>query len=280
MEIVKTKSHIRNIVAEARKKGRRIGFVPTMGYLHDGHVSLIRNSQKDGCFTIVSIFVNPLQFGPSEDFNRYPRDTERDLSILKKESTDAVFIPSTEEMYDNQHLTFVNVSKISEKLEGAIRPGHFTGVCTVVAKLFNIILPDNAYFGWKDAQQLVIIRKMVKDLDFNINIIPVATVREPDGLAASSRNVYLSPQERKKALVLSKSLQKINKMVEYDQITDAKILIDEGKKIIRTEDVELQYLEAVELENFTPVSTIGKKTGIVGAIKIGKVRLIDNIIWE
>ncbi len=251
-----------------------------MGYLHDGHVSLIRNSQKDGCFTIVSIFVNPLQFGPSEDFNRYPRDTERDLSILKKESTDAVFIPSTEEMYDNQHLTFVNVSKISEKLEGAIRPGHFTGVCTVVAKLFNIILPDNAYFGWKDAQQLVIIRKMVKDLDFNINIIPVATVREPDGLAASSRNVYLSPQERKKALVLSKSLQKINKMVEYDQITDAKILIDEGKKIIRTEDVELQYLEAVELENFTPVSTIGKKTGIVGAIKIGKVRLIDNIIWE
>ncbi|MGC9066447.1 MAG: pantoate--beta-alanine ligase [Candidatus Ratteibacteria bacterium] len=280
MKIAKTKHQIRDIVIEARKMGKTIGFVPTMGYLHDGHVSLIKSSQKDGCFTIVSIFVNPLQFGPAEDFNRYPRDTERDLIILKKEATDAVFIPTTDEMYNSQHLTLVNVSGISERLEGAIRPGHFTGVCTVVTKLFNIIQPDNAYFGWKDAQQLVIIRKMVKDLDFHINIIPVPTVREPDGLAASSRNVYLSPEERKKALVLSKSLQKLSKMVEYYKIKDTNILIEEGKKIINTEDVELQYLEAVELENFTSVNIIGKNTGIVGAIKVGKVRLIDNIIWE
>ncbi|HPO52001.1 MAG TPA: pantoate--beta-alanine ligase [bacterium] len=280
MEIAETKSLIRNIVAEARKKNKTIGFVPTMGYLHDGHASLIQKSKKDGCFTIVSIFVNPLQFGPAEDFDRYPRDMERDINILKKEKTDAVFVPSVEEMYINQHLTLVNVSRISEKFEGAIRPGHFTGVCTVVAKLFNIVQPDRAYFGWKDAQQLVIIRKMVKDLDFHVDIIPVPTVREPDGLAASSRNVYLSPEERKRALILSKSLQQIGEMVEYKRIFEVNILLKEGEKIIKTENVTLQYLEAVELENFEPVDKIGKNTAIVGAIKVGKVRLIDNIIWE
>jgi len=280
MEILKKKSQVRELVNKERSKKQIIGFVPTMGYLHQGHLSLIKKAKNDGCFTIVSIFVNPLQFGPSEDFQRYPRDTERDLKLLKEANADAVFIPSDEEMYNSNHLTFVNVSKLSEKLEGSFRPGHFAGVCTVCAKLFNIVQPDRAYFGWKDAQQLIIIRKMVRDLDFNISIVPVATVREEDGLAASSRNVYLSPDQRKKALVLSRALQKIEQMIKFESIIDANLLIEEGKKIIKSEDVELQYLEAVELENLERVEKIRKNTGILGAIKVGNVRLIDNLIME
>jgi len=280
MEILKKKSQVRELVNRERSKKQIIGFVPTMGYLHQGHLSLIKKAKNDGCFTIVSIFVNPLQFGPSEDFQRYPRDTERDLKLLKEANADAVFIPSNEEMYNSNHLTFVNVSKLSEKLEGSFRPGHFAGVCTVCVKLFNIVQPDRAYFGWKDAQQLIIIRKMVRDLDFNISIVPVATVREEDGLAASSRNVYLSPDQRKKALVLSRALQKIEQMIKFESIIDANLLIEEGKKIIKSEDVELQYLEAVELENLERVEKIRKNTGILGAIKVGNVRLIDNLIME
>ncbi|MCM8805716.1 MAG: pantoate--beta-alanine ligase [Candidatus Omnitrophica bacterium] len=280
MEILKKKSQVRELVNKERSKKQIIGFVPTMGYLHQGHLSLIKKAKNDGCFTIVSIFVNPLQFGPSEDFQRYPRDTERDLKLLKEANADAVFIPSDEEMYNSNHLTFVNVSKLSEKLEGSFRPGHFAGVCTVCAKLFNIVQPDRAYFGWKDAQQLIIIRKMVRDLDFNISIVPVATVREEDGLAASSRNVYLSPDQRKKALVLSRALQKIEQMIKFESVIDANLLIEEGKKIIKSEDVELQYLEAVELENLERVEKIRKNTGILGAIKVGNVRLIDNLIME
>jgi len=280
MEILKKKSQVRELVNKERSKKQIIGFVPTMGYLHQGHLSLIKKAKNDGCFTIVSIFVNPLQFGPSEDFQRYPRDTERDLKLLKEANADAVFIPSDEEMYNSNHLTFVNVSKLSEKLEGSFRPGHFAGVCTVCAKLFNIVQPDRAYFGWKDAQQLIIIRKMVRDLDFNISIVPVATVREEDGLAASSRNVYLSPDQRKKALVLSRALQKIEQMIKFESVIDVNLLIEEGKKIIKSEDVELQYLEAVELENLERVEKIRKNTGILGAIKVGNVRLIDNLIME
>ncbi|MCM8814708.1 MAG: pantoate--beta-alanine ligase [Candidatus Omnitrophica bacterium] len=280
MEIIHRKNEVRTIIKEAKTRGKIIGFVPTMGYLHHGHISLIRKAIADGCFTIVSIFVNPLQFGPDEDFQRYPRDLVRDLSMLKKEFVDVVFVPSTDEMYTKSHLTEVRVPVISEKLEGKFRPGHFTGVCTVVAKLFNLTSPDKAYFGWKDAQQLIIIKKMVVDLDLHIEIVSVPTVRDSDGLAASSRNKYLSEQERKKALVLSRALQKIKEMVELENITDSEVLIATGKKIINSEDVELQYLEAVELENLEPVSVIKNNTGILGAIKVGKVRLIDNIIWE
>ncbi|MCM8759291.1 MAG: pantoate--beta-alanine ligase [Candidatus Omnitrophica bacterium] len=280
MLIAEKKLEIKEIVKNARSEGRTIGLVPTMGYLHKGHVSLINRAKMDGCFTVVSIFVNPLQFGPTEDFEKYPRDIERDIEILKQADTDVAFIPSISEMYHNTHLTQVDVSILSEKLEGVFRPGHFKGVCTVVAKLFNIIRPDRAYFGWKDAQQLIIIRKMVADLDFNLEIVPVPTVREDDGLAASSRNVYLSDQDRKKACVLSKALHKIRKMVELDKITDVRILLEESKKIIETENVELQYIEAVDLETLKPVTSIKKNTGILAAIKVGNVRLIDNVIWE
>ncbi|MCX7706067.1 MAG: pantoate--beta-alanine ligase [bacterium] len=280
MEIAEKKEHIRKIVRRARFEGKTIGFVPTMGYLHKGHVHLIERSREDGCFTVVSIFVNPLQFGPSEDFERYPRNVERDIEILKEASVDAVFIPSNEEMYHVQHLTEINVLKLSEKLEGAIRPGHFKGVCIVVAKLFNIIQPDRAYFGWKDAQQLIIIKKMVADLDFPVEIVPVPTVRDEDGLASSSRNIYLSSEERKKALILSKTLHKLKEMVELDKISDTKILIAEAKKMISSENVVIQYIEAVSLETFEPVSRIEKNTGILVAIKAGDVRLIDNVIWD
>ncbi len=280
MKILYTKQQVRNLVNETKLKGKKIGFVPTMGYLHHGHVALIKKSKEDGCFTIVSIFVNPLQFGPAEDFQRYPRDTDRDISILEKEDVDAVFIPSEEEMYQDPHIAEVNVPYLSDTLEGAYRPGHFRGVCTVVAKLFNIVQPERAYFGWKDAQQLVIIKKMVVDLDFDIEIVPVKTVRDPDGLAASSRNIYLPPQDRKKALILSKALHKIAEMVELYNMKEVQVLIDEGKKIINSEEVILEYLEAVDLETMKPVSIIKKNTGILGAIKIGSIRLIDNIIWE
>ncbi len=280
MEILKTKREIRAVVKKAKESKRRIGFVPTMGYLHKGHLALIQNSMEDGCFTVVSIFVNPLQFGPSEDFQRYPRDIERDISILEKAKVDAVFLPSDDEMYPAGHLTVVSVPNLSGKFEGAIRPGHFTGVCTIVAKLFNIVQPHRAYFGWKDAQQLVVIRRMVKDLDFDISVIGVQTVREPDGLAASSRNVYLSEDQRRRALVLSRALQEIRQMVEYNKIIDAEVLISRGREIIKSEQVELQYLEAVELENFEIIKNIRKNTGIIGAIKVDKVRLIDNIIWD
>lgn len=280
MEILKTKKQVRTLVKKAKDSKKKIGFVPTMGYLHKGHLSLIQKSMEDNYFTIVSIFINPLQFGPSEDLQRYPRDIERDVSILEKSNVDAVFIPSVDEIYPPGYLSTVSVSNLSEKLEGAIRPGHFTGVCTVVAKLFNIVQPNNAYFGWKDAQQLVIIRKMVKDLDFDIEVIGVPTVRDPDGLAASSRNIYLSESQRKQALALSRALLEIKQMVEYNKITETEILVSKGRQIIESGQIELQYLEAVELENLDRVKNIGKNTGILGAIRVGNVRLIDNIIWD
>ncbi|MCR4394819.1 MAG: pantoate--beta-alanine ligase, partial [Dehalococcoidales bacterium] len=179
-----------------------VGFVPTMGYLHEGHLSLVRRSRSENDYTVVSIFVNPTQFGPNEDFDRYPRDYPRDFALLEKENVDCVFLPPVKEMYPEGYSTWVDVYKVTERLEGAIRPGHFRGVATVVTKLFNIVQPDRAYFGQKDAQQCVVIKKMVADLNMNLEIVICPTVREPDGLAMSSRNVYLSPEERQQAPVL------------------------------------------------------------------------------
>jgi len=278
MKIIRTKSELAELLKQFRRDGL-LGFVPTMGYLHRGHISLVERSISDCAHTVVSIFVNPLQFGPSEDYQRYPRDEERDSQMLDEAGVDAVFIPSVSEMYPGACLTSVNVQRLAEKLEGRFRPGHFAGVCTVVAKLLNIVQPDSAYFGWKDAQQLIIIRRMVKDLDFPVEIIGLPTVREPDGLAASSRNVYLSPGDRKKALSLSKSLQIIEKMVNLKKVNDAAVLIQEGKKVIENSGVEIQYLEAVDLENLESVEKVGKGTGILGAIKVAGIRLIDNIVW-
>ena len=263
-----------------RKEGKIIGFVPTMGYLHEGHLSLIRKAREETEIVVVSIYVNPTQFGPGEDFDRYPRDLERDRNILENERVDILFAPSDKDMYPPDFSTYVEETKLSQRWEGERRPGHFRGVTTIVAKLFNIVLPHRAYFGEKDWQQAKIIKRMVRDLNFPVEIIVLPTVREKDGLAASSRNTYLSEKDREKALCLYKALHKIKEMVELEGIRESDILLKEGKKIIEnTEGVKLQYLEAVNLKNLNPVKKIKKGVMVAGAIKIGKVRLIDNIIF-
>lgn len=268
---------IRKELKEIKKKGKIVGFVPTMGYLHNGHISLIRRSKKECDYTVVSIFVNPTQFGPNEDFERYPRDFERDRKILENEGVDFLFYPDVKEMYKEDFKTWVIVEELSEVLEGKFRPGHFRGVTTVVIKLLNIIQPDRAYFGWKDAQQLIIIKKMVDDLNIPVEIIGCPTIREKDGLAESSRNVYLNEEERKKAIALWKGLQKIKELIELKNIRDAEILIEEGKKVIESFGVEIQYLEIVDIRTLKKVEKIENDCLICGAIKIGNVRLIDNI---
>lgn len=251
-----------------------------MGALHRGHISLVKKAVEDCGFAVVSIFVNPSQFGPGEDYEKYPRQIEKDIKILRNENIDVVFIPAPEEMYPENFGTWVNVEKLSEKIEGKFRQCHFKGVCTIVAKIFNIIQPDMAYFGWKDAQQLIIIKKMAEELNLSIDIVGMPTVRDKDGLALSSRNVYLSPGGRKKATSLYNSLHKIYEMVEYSGVRDTGILLNSGKKIILKESVIIDYLEAVSLLTLEPVKEIVKGTGILGAIRVENIRLIDNILWE
>ncbi|HRR95624.1 MAG TPA: pantoate--beta-alanine ligase [Candidatus Ratteibacteria bacterium] len=277
MEIFKKKEKIGEKIREIKKTGKKIGFVATMGYLHNGHISLISKAREENDIVIVSIFVNPTQFGPGEDFERYPRNVNRDIELLEKEKVDIVFIPNADEMYKKGHKAWVNVEEYSEILEGKLRKGHFRGVCTVVAKLFNIIQPDRSYFGWKDAQQLIIIKKMVDDLDIPVEIVGCPTLREKSGLAESSRNIYLTEEEKQKALCLYKVLKKIKEMAKKGE-KNTKKLIEEGKKIIlSTGGVELQYLEIVNIENLQPVEKIDNNTIVLGAIKIGNVHLIDNI---
>ena len=281
MEIAKKISEIREAVKAMKKQDVTIGFVPTMGYLHKGHLSLVKHSLAECCKTVVSIFVNPTQFGPSEDYDRYPRDPVRDAELLKKEGVDLLFMPSVEEMYGKDFFTSVEVSSLAEKLEGSLRPGHFRGVCTVVCKLFNIVTPDNAYFGWKDAQQLVIIQKMVNDLNIPVKVKGCPTVRESDGLAASSRNIYISADKRKNAVALYKGLSKIKDMVENMGITATDVLLTEGRESIeRFSGVELQYLEIVEMDNLNPIKKVEDRALILGAIKVSGVRLIDNMMVE
>ncbi len=279
MKILKKIEEMKCEIKKIKRENKIIGFVPTMGYLHSGHISLIRKAKEECDYVVVSIFVNPTQFGPGEDFERYPRDIERDRKILEKEKVDLVFNPEIEEMYKENFKTWVMVDELSDILEGKFRPGHFKGVCTVVLKLFNIVQPDKAYFGWKDAQQLIIIKKMVNDLNIPVEIIGCPTIREEDGLAASSRNVYLKKEEREKALCLYKALKKIEEMIKENKIYDSKTLIEEGKKIIQKyPDVELQYLEIVNINDLKPVERIDKNIIVLGAIKIGNIRLIDNLI--
>lgn len=278
MKIFRQIAEIREEIKEVKKEGKRIGFVPTMGYLHQGHISLIKKAREENDVVVVSIFVNPAQFGPGEDFERYPRDEKRDTEILERENVDLVFSPDVEQMYGKEHKTWVNVDEFSDILEGKFRPGHFRGVCTVVLKLFNIVSPDRSYFGWKDAQQLIIIKKMVNDLNIDVEVIGCPTVREKDGLAASSRNVYLNKEERQKALCLYKALKKVQDMVKKGEKRVEK-LIEEGRKIIlSTEGVELHYFEIRHTENLKEIEEVGENTIVLGAIKIGNVRLIDNIL--
>lgn len=262
----------------ARINGKTIGLVPTMGAFHEGHLSLMRSARIENDLVVTSIFVNPTQFGPKEDFNAYPRDLESDSKLASQVGVDVIFAPTVNDMYSNGYATFVNVERITEKLCGASRPGHFRGVTTVVAKLFNIIRPHKAYFGQKDAQQCVVIKRMTEDLNFDIDIVIMPTIRETDGLAMSSRNKYLNAQERQSALVLSKSLFMVQDMIKSGQINVVDILHN-MKQMIEAEPLaKIDYISIVDGETLDDIREIKANTLIALAVFIGKTRLIDNII--
>ena len=276
MKILKTVHDVRKLVNQWKKESKTIGLVPTMGYLHEGHLSLIEKCKKENDKVIVSIFVNPTQFGENEDLTSYPKDIKRDSSLCENLGVDLIFNPDASEMYQDA-CTFVNIESLSNHLCGKSRPIHFRGVCTVVSKLFIIINPDNAYFGQKDAQQLAIIKKMVKDLNFDINIVGCPIVREEDGLAKSSRNVYLNPKERKAALCLSKAIN-VGKTLANTE-TNADKIKSEMRKIIEAEPLaKIDYIEIVDNDTMQPVSKMKENTLAAMAVFIGKTRLIDNFI--
>ena len=257
-----------------------VGFVPTMGYLHEGHLALVKQARAENPWVIVSIFVNPTQFGPREDFKSYPRDTKRDLALLEKEGTDIVFMPSADEMYPPQFNSWVEVEKVTERLEGASRPGHFRGVTTVVAKLFNIIQPTKAYFGQKDAQQAIVIRKMVADLNLNLEIVTIPTVREPDGLAMSSRNTYLNPQQRQAAVVLHQALSLAQQLWLQGE-KDAQHLRQEMTALIQKQPLAtIDYVSVADADTLDELDTVHPPALVSLAVKIGTTRLIDNIVLE
>jgi pantoate--beta-alanine ligase len=275
MKIVKTIADFRRL---RPKLTAPLGFVPTMGYLHEGHLALVRQARAENPTVAVSIFVNPTQFGPKEDFARYPRDPERDLALLEKEGADIVFMPSAEEIYPPNFNSWVEVGKITEKLEGAARPGHFRGVATVVARLFDIVRPDKAYFGQKDAQQLVVIKKMASDLDMGIEIIAVPTVREPDGLAMSSRNTYLNAEERKQAVVLYQALTLAQRLYA-DGEKDAKAILKQMTALIRKQPLaDIEYISIADAETLDELDRVKPPALISMAVRLGKTRLIDNVV--
>ena len=271
--LVKTIKGMRKISREL--KGT-IGFVPTMGYLHEGHLSLVKESQKDNNYTIVSIYVNPSQFGPNEDFSAYPRDIERDISILKELDVDCIFFPSDNEMYPEDYKTWVNVDKITQILCGKSRPAHFKGVTTIVAKLMNIVNPDKMYMGEKDFQQLKVLNQMAKDLNFRTQVIGCPIIREKDGLAKSSRNKYLSPEARKNALSLYKSFQLAQERFTKG-ISDSRKIISEMTEVIKKNNGIIDYIEVVDSNTLENLSELEKGCRILLAVKIEKTRLIDNI---
>ena len=278
MKTAETVKDTRAIIKEWKKQGLSVGLVPTMGFLHEGHESLIRRSAAENDRTVVSIFVNPMQFGKNEDLETYPRDFERDSRICERAGADLIFHPEASEMYTDGFSSFVDMSVLTEELCGLSRPVHFRGVCTVVNKLFNIVQPDRAYFGQKDAQQLAVIKHMVEDLNMDVTVIGCPIVREEDGLAKSSRNTYLSPEERKAALVLSKTIFMGQKLVE-EGMTDAKKLVALMKENIEKEPLaKIDYVKAVDGLTMQQVDTL-KSPGLVAmAVYIGKTRLIDNFM--
>ncbi|MGA2071526.1 MAG: pantoate--beta-alanine ligase [Sedimentisphaerales bacterium] len=278
MKVAKTIKLLRTFVSSARNAARTIGLIPTMGALHRGHISLIERSGKHGDFVVVSIFVNPTQFGPKEDLAKYPRPLREDLRICKDHGVDVVFVPDAKEMYQQEELSWVSVDKISEPLCGRFRPGHFRGVATVCAKLFNIVQPDVAYFGQKDAQQLAVIKRMVADLGFGLKIVGCPTVRETDGLALSSRNRYLSPQQRKDATCIYRSLKIAREMIEAGQ-TNPKTISAKIRRIITAARTlsSIDYISIVDADTLQDVSRIKGMVLIAIAARFGSTRLIDNL---
>ena len=278
MQVTKTVKETRDIVKEWKRQGLTVGLVPTMGFLHEGHASLIKKAREENDRVAVSVFVNPTQFGPNEDLEAYPRDFERDSALCEGIGADLIFHPEPEDMYDNP-CAYVSIEKLSDNLCGKTRPVHFRGVCTVVSKLFNIVTPDRAYFGQKDAQQLAIIKKMVKDLNFDIEIIGCPIVREEDGLAKSSRNTYLNAEERKAALCLSRSVAKGQEIIKNGM--KAEKLLGEMTEVINAEPLaKIDYVSVVDALTMEPVEKIDRPVLVAMAVYIGKTRLIDNFSWE
>jgi len=273
------KNDVRKACAKARDKGITIGFVPTMGALHEGHLSLVRKSKQDGRFTVVSIFVNPTQFGPDEDLQKYPRDYMRDKNMLAECDVDFIYFPTNESLYSFDFSTWVNEDVVSAKLCGRTRKGHFRGVLTIVAKLFLIAMPDVAYFGQKDYQQAILIKKMVRDLNFPVEIEVMPTIRESDGLAMSSRNIYLNPDQRRDALTFYRTLKTIEKLFDNGE-KNISNLIGIGKQyfVENSGNAELEYLEILDSENLDDIENISGRAVVAIAGKVGQTRLIDNIL--
>ena len=277
MKILKTVDEVRSQVKAWKKEGLSVGLVPTMGYLHEGHQSLIRKSVEQNDRTVVSVFVNPMQFGPTEDLATYPRDLDHDAALCESVGVDLIFHPEAEEMYEKDFCSFVDMTGLTEGLCGKTRPIHFRGVCTVVNKLFNIVTPDHAYFGQKDGQQLAVIKRMVRDLNMDIEIVGCPIVREEDGLAKSSRNTYLSPEERKAALILSKTVALGKELAKTEK--DANKVVEAMKKNIETEPLaKIDYVEAVDALSMAPVEKLEGTCMLAMAVYIGKTRLIDNTL--
>lgn len=272
-----TVPELKNWSRAQRAAGRRIGFVPTMGYLHEGHLALVDEARRRAGAVIMSIFVNPLQFGPAEDLARYPRDLPRDRGLAGGRGVDALFVPATTTMYPRGSEIRVTPGPSADRWEGASRPGHFTGVLTVVAKLFHLVEPDLAFFGRKDVQQLTLIRQMVRDLDWPVDIIDVPTVREPDGLALSSRNSYLSPGDRARAVVLSRALQAAHQAWRGGESRAAAIEDRVRRELANEPEVAVEYVSIVEPETLAPVATVDPRTVVAIAARVGGTRLIDNI---
>lgn len=280
MKLVKTINEVRNIVKQWKEEGQTIGLVPTMGFLHEGHTSLIDASVNNNDKTVVSVFVNPIQFAPTEDLESYPRDIDHDSALCREHGADLIFNPDPSEMYKDGFSTYVDMSILTEELCGLSRPTHFRGVCTVVTKLFNIVKPDNAYFGEKDAQQLAVIKHMVRDLNMDINVVGCPIVREPDGLAKSSRNTYLSKEERQAALILSKSLKIGKELIDKGE-RDTAAIVNAIKENIESEPLaKIDYVKIVDSETMQQVSKIEKPVLCAMAVYIGKTRLIDNFSFK
>ncbi|MFC1918028.1 pantoate--beta-alanine ligase [Chloroflexota bacterium] len=277
MNTVSTINELRQV---RQKLATPVGFVPTMGYLHEGHLTLVRHARQENASVVASIFVNPTQFGPREDFKKYPRDLTRDLDLLEKSGTDLVFIPEADEMYPSNYSSWVDVEKVTERLEGVVRPGHFRGVTTVVAKLFNLVAPDTAYFGQKDAQQAIVIRKMATDLNMNLKVVTLPTVREPDGLAMSSRNTYLKPEQRQAATILYKSL-KLAEYLHQKGEKDAAKIRREMTQLLQQEPLsQISYVSIADNETLEELYDMKTPALVSLAVKIGDTRLIDNIVLE
>jgi len=275
MKVIETIAEMKKL---RLKLAEPVGLVPTMGYLHEGHLALVRQARIENSSVVVSIFVNPTQFGPQEDFRLYPRDPQRDLALLEKEKADIVFMPLVAEMYPPQFSSWIEVSRVTERLEGAARPGHFRGVATVVAKLFNIVQPTRAYFGQKDAQQAVVIKRMVADLNMNLEVVTVPTVREPDGLAISSRNTYLNPGERQAAVVLYRALSLARQLYSQGE-TDTERLCQKMTELIQKEPLaDIDYISIADPETLEELDKVNTPALVSMAVRIGKTRLIDNVV--